>query len=142
MGLMSFIKEAGEKLFHRGDAKAAQEAAAAEPSPENKAAANQAAADAIASYIGTQGIDTSSLTVAFDGDNAAVTVDGAVTDQATKEKILLCCGNVAGVAAVGDVDELPADGLGLLAQPCIGLVEHGAEPLGVGGAQLNPAAAV
>jgi nucleoid-associated protein YgaU len=111
MGLMSFIKEAGEKLFHRGDAKAAQEAAAAEPSPENKAAANQAAADAIASYIGTQGIDTSSLTVAFDGDNAAVTVDGAATDQATKEKILLCCGNVAGVQAVNDLITVnePAD---------------------------------
>ena len=28
MGLMSFIKEAGEKLFGKGDAKAAEEAAA------------------------------------------------------------------------------------------------------------------
>jgi len=111
MGLMSFIKEAGEKLFHRGEAKAAQEAAAAAPTPENKAASNQAAADAISAYIGTQGIDTSGLTLAFDGDTAAVTVDGAVADQATKEKILLCCGNVAGVQAVNDMITVtePAD---------------------------------
>ena len=111
MGLMSFIKEAGEKLFHRGEAKAAQEAAAAAPTPENKAASNQAAADAISAYIGTQGIDTSGLTLAFDGDSAAVTVDGAVSDQATKEKILLCCGNVTGVAQVNDMMTVaePAD---------------------------------
>ena len=28
---------------------------------------------------------------------------GQVADQATKEKVLLCCGNVAGVAAVNDM---------------------------------------
>ena len=33
MGLMSFMKEAGEKLFGKGEAKAAQEAVAAAPSP-------------------------------------------------------------------------------------------------------------
>ena len=38
MGLMSFMKEAGEKLFGRGEAKAAQEAAAAAPTPEKVAA--------------------------------------------------------------------------------------------------------
>ena len=111
MGLMSFIKEAGEKLFNHGEAKAAQAAAVAAPSPENKAAANQAAADAISAYIGTQGIDTSGLTLAFDGDTAAVTVDGNVDSQAQKEKILLCCGNVAGVTAVNDMITVsePAD---------------------------------
>ena len=111
MGLMSFIKEAGEKLFNHGEAKAAQAAAVAAPSPENKAAANQAAADAISAYIGTQGIDTSGLTLAFDGDTAAVTVDGNVDSQAVKEKILLCCGNVAGVTAVNDMITVsePAD---------------------------------
>jgi nucleoid-associated protein YgaU len=32
-----------------------------------------------------------------------VTVSGTVDDQATKEKVLLCCGNVHGVAAVNDM---------------------------------------
>jgi nucleoid-associated protein YgaU len=31
-----------------------------------------------------------------------VTVSGLAADQQTKEKILLCCGNVAGVAKVND----------------------------------------
>jgi nucleoid-associated protein YgaU len=43
------------------------------------------------------------LSVAFDGTTSTVTVSGQAPDQATKEKILLCCGNVAGVAAVNDL---------------------------------------
>ena len=42
MGLMSFMKEAGEKLFGRGEAKAAQEAAASAPTAENVAALSKA----------------------------------------------------------------------------------------------------
>ncbi len=37
------------------------------------------------------------------GTTSTVTVDGVMPDQATKEKVLLCCGNVAGVAAVNDM---------------------------------------
>jgi hypothetical protein len=44
MGLFSFIKEAGEKLFGAGEAKAAQEAASKAPTPVNVDAANAAAA--------------------------------------------------------------------------------------------------
>jgi len=39
MGLMSFIREAGEKLFGKGEAKAAPDAAAQAPTPEDIAAA-------------------------------------------------------------------------------------------------------
>lgn len=100
MGLLSFVKEAGEKLFGIGAAKAAAPAAA--PAPDI-AAANATAAKAITDYIAVQGISTAGITVAFDGASSTVTVDGSVADQATKEKILLCCGNVAGVAGVNDL---------------------------------------
>jgi nucleoid-associated protein YgaU len=103
MGLMSFIKEAGEKLFGRGEAKAAQEAAAAAPTPENVAALSNAAGRAIADYIATQGLPSGGLDIQFDANSSTVTVAGTVPDQATKEKILLCCGNVSGVAAVNDM---------------------------------------
>jgi nucleoid-associated protein YgaU len=103
MGLMSFIKEAGEKLFHKGEAKAAQDAAAAAPTPENVAALSQAAGGAIAGYIEAQGLAVSGLDVGFDATSSTVTVAGVVADQATKEKVLLCCGNVAGVAGVNDL---------------------------------------
>ena len=103
MGLMTFFKDAGEKLFGKGPAKAAQEAAAAAPSPETIAALNAAAAKAIADHVAAQGLSADGLDIAFDGASSTVTVAGTVGDQATKEKILLCCGNVQGVAGVNDM---------------------------------------
>lgn len=50
MGVMSFIMEAGEKLFGKGEAKAAHDAVAASPTPENVAALSKAAGDAIAAH--------------------------------------------------------------------------------------------
>lgn len=103
MGLMSFIKDAGEKLFGGGEAKAAQAAAQAQPSAETVAAMSKAAGAAIVKYIETQGLDVGGLDVGFDAPSSTVTVSGTVGDQATKEKVLLCCGNVSGVVAVNDM---------------------------------------
>jgi nucleoid-associated protein YgaU len=100
MGLMSFIKEAGEKLFGGREAKAAEAAA---PSADTVAALNKTAGDAIENYIETQGLNVDGLKVAFDGASSTATVEGTVADQATKEKVLLCCGNVAGVGKVNDM---------------------------------------
>ena len=63
MGLLTFIKDAGEKLFGKREAKAASAPAAAAPDP---AAANKAAADAILAYIKTQDLTTIGITVTFD----------------------------------------------------------------------------
>lgn len=108
MGLMSFMKEAGEKLFNLGSAKAATPApapAAAAPAPTaaDVSALSDTAARAIANYIQAQGLKVDGLDVAFDANKSVVTVAGQVADQATKEKVLLCCGNVAGVAGVNDM---------------------------------------
>ena len=103
MGMFSFIKEAGEKLFGRGEAKAAQEAATAAPTPENIAALSKAAGDAIETYIGTMNLKVEALDIEFDAASGVVTVAGVAPDQATKEKVLLCCGNVASVASVNDM---------------------------------------
>ncbi|MBL8342506.1 MAG: peptidoglycan-binding protein LysM [Rubrivivax sp.] len=103
MGLMSFLKDAGEKLFGKGQAKATQDAAAAAPTPENIAALSKAAGEAIIDYVRAQGLPTDSLSVSFDAATSTVTADGMMPDQATKERVLLCCGNVAGVAAVNDM---------------------------------------
>jgi nucleoid-associated protein YgaU len=101
MGMLSFIKEAGEKLFGKGPAQTAMAAAQSDPSSAEKAkAANDAAADAIQGYIDQQGLKATGLTVTYDGSTA--TVYGVAESQATKEKIVLCCGNVQGVASVND----------------------------------------
>ncbi|KVZ04874.1 peptidoglycan-binding protein LysM [Burkholderia stagnalis] len=99
MGLLSFIKEAGEKLLSHADAQAA----------EDPNAANQTAADAIKHYIDTQGLDTSNLTVAFDGASRTVTLSGSVADLDTKAKVKVAAGNVQGVAGVNDDDLQPDD---------------------------------
>ena len=111
MGLISFIKEAGEKLFGKGEAKAAQEAAEREASAANVERLNQAAGDAIETYITAMNLKVDGLDVAFDGASGTVTVSGVAADQATKEKVVLCCGNVEKVAAVNDMMTVatPAD---------------------------------
>jgi nucleoid-associated protein YgaU len=104
MSLIDFVKEAGEKLFGAGKAKAAMQEAAAAPADAAKiAAANAAAGDAILDYIKAQNLSATGLTVTFDGASATASVFGVAPDQATKEKIVLCCGNVAGVAQVKDM---------------------------------------
>ena len=40
--------------------------------------------------------------MAFDAHSSSVTVAGQVDDQATREKILRCCGNLASVSPVND----------------------------------------
>ena len=111
MGLISFIKEAGEKLFGKGEAKAAQEAAEREASAANLERLNKAAGDAIATYIQSMDLKVNGLDVAFDGTTGTVTVSGVAADQATREKVVLCCGNVEKVAAVNDLMTVakPAD---------------------------------
>ncbi len=97
MSLISFIKEAGEKLFSLDKADAITTAA-----PAEAAALNQKAADAILGYVKTQNLDVQNLAVAFDGASKTATVSGTAADQATREKVVLCCGNVSSVEKVND----------------------------------------
>ena len=110
MSLISFIKEAGEKLFNHGVAKEAQAAAAAAPTPENVAKLSDAAGTAIADYVRSQGLSVDALNVKFDSSNGTVTVAGVAPDQATREKVVLCCGNVANVTKVNDMMTVESGG--------------------------------
>lgn len=103
MGMFDFIKEAGEKLLGHGPAKEAQEIATASPTPENLEVLSQTASEAITSYINSMNLEIEELAISFDAPTATVTVAGIAPDQATKEKVLLCCGNVANVSAVQDL---------------------------------------
>ena len=94
MGLFSFIKEAGEKLFGGKDANAASAGAA------TQADLNAKAGQAIETYIAAQNLGTSGVKVAFEGPEGKVTVTGTAPTQAAKEKVTLCCGNVSSVTSV------------------------------------------
>ncbi|MDD2833879.1 MAG: peptidoglycan-binding protein LysM [Methylotenera sp.] len=102
MGLFAFIKNAGEKLLGIGEAKATEAVAKTSPTPANIEAANKAAANAIADYVKKMNLTAEGLTIGFDGASATVIVQGMAATQEIKEKILLCCGNVAGVEHVQD----------------------------------------
>jgi nucleoid-associated protein YgaU len=104
MGLIDFVKDAGEKLFGKGKAQAAMTEVKADPDNATKIqAANSAAGDAILDYVKSQSLSATGLTITFDGASSTVTVYGVAPDQPTREKIVLCCGNVSGVAQVKDM---------------------------------------
>lgn len=93
MGLFGFIKDAGEKLFGGKEAHAAD-------SGQTQEALNEKAAQAIAAYIGTLGLNVSDLQVTFDSASGKVTVKGTAQTQADAEKVTLSAGNVANVVEV------------------------------------------
>jgi len=86
MGLMSFLKGVGEKIFNK------EEVAA--PTP----AAEPVRASALLAHVKSLGLPYNSLTVKTSGDT--VTIQGEVAQQADSEKIALAVGNVEGVTVV------------------------------------------
>ncbi|HSV61384.1 MAG TPA: peptidoglycan-binding protein LysM [Variovorax sp.] len=100
MGLLSFIKEAGEKLFGGSSAQAATP----------PADANAAASAAIKTYIDKQNLGIPNLAVAYDGASGKVTLQGDAPSQEAKEKASLAAGNVSGVVSVeNSLNAPPAD---------------------------------
>ncbi|WOP16036.1 peptidoglycan-binding protein LysM [Ottowia sp. SB7-C50] len=103
MGLFSFIKEAGEKLF---GAKEVEQAAAS--NAPNVADLNKQAGDAIKTYIEKQNLGLSGLEVAFDGASGNVSLVGIAPSQEAAEKAGLAAGNVAAVSSVDNNLQYPA----------------------------------
>jgi nucleoid-associated protein YgaU len=89
MGLLSFFKGVGEKLFHH-DAPAASAAPAQEAEPLK--------ASALLNHIKQLGLPYNTLTVKTSGDT--VTLEGSVNAQEDAEKLALAVGNVEGVTTV------------------------------------------
>ena len=107
MGVWNFVKEAGERIVENakaaarfGPADSGKSAAPAPTSPDKTGGSD--AGEAIAAYIRAQNLDVSDLKVNFEAQTATVRVAGTAKDQATKEKIVLCCGNITGVEKVID----------------------------------------
>ncbi|AUD02671.1 peptidoglycan-binding protein LysM [Spirosoma pollinicola] len=100
MGLLSFFKGVGEKIFHKDEVAPAQ-ADAVEP----------VRAQALLDHVKQLGLAYNSLTVKTKGDT--VTITGSVKSQEDSEKIALAVGNVEGVSAVDNqlvVDEPAPEG--------------------------------
>ncbi|MED5611257.1 MULTISPECIES: peptidoglycan-binding protein LysM [Pseudomonas] len=82
MGILSFVKEAGEKLLGGLLGDKAQ------------------AAESLKEHVAKVGLGNPNIQVSVEGDK--VIVSGEAASQEEKEKILLALGNVEGVAGVED----------------------------------------
>jgi nucleoid-associated protein YgaU len=81
MGLWSFVKDAGKKVFGGGDDE-------------------EVTGAALKDELKELGLDSDDLDITVDGDT--VKVSGKAASQEMKEKVILAVGNVEGVAAVED----------------------------------------
>lgn len=97
MGLWSFVKGSGKKIFGGGD----------EPTLDGAALQDE---------ISELGLDASGMEITVDGDT--VKVSGEAVSQEMKEKVILAVGNVKGVSAVED--SVPSAG-----EPVFHTVEKG-----------------
>ncbi len=102
MGLFSFIKGAGEKLFGKDEAEVAAQAAA------NVDDLNAKAAAAIQTYVEKQNLGLTGLSVKFDGATGKVILGGSAPSQEAAEKAVLAAGNVTGVSDVQNDLQFPA----------------------------------
>lgn len=102
MGLFSFIKDAGEKIFGDDDKKAAAKAPAKAPSqpPGEGLSPEVLRARALKRQVESTGIQVADLSIRCSGDTAHI--GGRVQTQEEKEKLILACGNVRGIAQVDD----------------------------------------
>ena len=99
MGVFSFLKNAGAKIFGKDNDEAAAAAAAA----RDKAAAENLERQrgvALRSVIDATGIPIQNMDLDVNGDRA--TIYGQVQEQADKERLILALGNVNGIATVDD----------------------------------------
>ncbi len=94
MGLFSFLKEAGKKIFKSSD----------EAKKENPAVTNDAIREqqvtALRNYVRGKGLNVQNLDVRFDASDNEVVLTGEAASLADWEKAALMTGNVAGVFKV------------------------------------------
>ena len=101
MGLFSFLKAAGTKMF--GGKAEAPSVPAANPNAAMEAlqeAADKNKAAALAAQVVSNGIQVENLDIVVDDDKA--TVYGQVESTSAKEKVILIVGNTEGIATVDD----------------------------------------
>ncbi|MFK8054714.1 MAG: peptidoglycan-binding protein LysM [Saprospiraceae bacterium] len=106
MGVFSFLKNAGAKIFGSDNneeaVKAAADKAAAAAAAESRAAEmlERQRGVLLRSVVDSTGIPIENLDLLVDRD--AVTIHGQVMEQQHKEKLVLALGNVTGISTVDD----------------------------------------
>ena len=103
MGLFSFIKEAGKKIFKSKD----EEVAANPTISDDQVRENKR--QALNNYVTSQGLSVENFDIQFLG-NGKVSLHGDAATKADFEKASLIAGNIAGVSEVDNQMNIGADG--------------------------------
>ncbi|MDX1543123.1 MAG: peptidoglycan-binding protein LysM [Christiangramia sp.] len=99
MGIFSFIKDAGKKVFGLDKARTREAGKTSELEKEERKE-NEKAARKLEQIILDLNLKIENLKINIENDMAVVT--GKAMDQATREKIILVVGNSEGIAQVDD----------------------------------------
>ena len=100
MGVFSFIKDAGAKVFGIGKTTAEEAAEASADAATAKSRREEAAASRLEETVSDLQLQVEGLNINIADD--AATISGMAYDQATKEKVVLVVGNSNGIATVDD----------------------------------------
>lgn len=98
MGLFSFAKDIGDKIFHRNKTDTTQNTDSAPAATEPSA---QEIANLLLQRI-QQNANIDNLSVNYNGDTDTVEISGQAATQADREKAILAAGNVQNVSTVND----------------------------------------
>jgi len=105
MGVFSFAKSVGDKVFHRDDTKHQAEtethADASKPVQPTEPSA-QSVANILLHRIQQQNLNISNLKVKYTGSTDTAEISGTAKTQADREKAIIAVGNVQNVAKVID----------------------------------------
>lgn len=96
MGIFDFVKDAGQKVFRRGEE---EETAQAEAEADEKLGELRRGNE-ILRFVRDMGLPVEDVRVAF--DDGVATVSGKAESTKVKENIILAVGNIEGVARVDD----------------------------------------
>ena len=112
MGIFSFAKDIGDKIFNRDDdkhqANVETQADSAAPAATTEPSA-QSVANLLLRRIQQQNLNISNLKVKYNGSTDTAEISGSAKTQADREKAIIAIGNVQNVAKVIDNIDIEQD---------------------------------
>lgn len=98
MGIFSFAKDIGDKIFNRDEADQAVETEA----DVNSEPSAQSVANLLLKRVQQQNVSIDNLKVRYNGNTDTAEISGVAATQADREKAIVAVGNVQNVAQVVD----------------------------------------
>lgn len=109
MGIFSFAKDIGDKIFNRDDEKHEANTQTNADANSAKEPSAQSVANLLLRRIQQQNLSIDNLKVKYDGATDTAEISGTAKTQADREKAIIAIGNVQNVAKVVDSIDVEQD---------------------------------